>query len=268
MDDMMRFDRRPIAFGSAPDMHFAARSTDPDMRLGIAGGWFMHSSAQVMMDRGVYIPAAEGAVRTDLAFKIAGSLEVWRGLFVGLSPTVATYRSISQGINIRNYESVSDTLNARLEKEQQRIFYPGFGWGLDAGLLYEILPTELRIGFAIRNMGLEMDGDGVPLAHDIGIAYLPGPFRNQGMLRYVNFALDYHQPFSSGPWWRKLAAGAEMNLRLAQIRVGLHEGYLTYGLGASLLVFQIEFVSFAQELGGYPGQIEDRHYLFGVRMGI
>ena len=55
---------------------------------------------------------------------------------------------------------------------------------------------------------------------------------------------------------------------LAQIRGGFKGGYPTYGLLLNLLFLQMEFTTWAEEAGLYVGQLEDRHYLFGVRLGI
>ena len=62
--------------------------------------------------------------------------------------------------------------------------------------------------------------------------------------------------------------GAEMNLFLAQIRGGFKGGYPCYGLVLNLIMMQMEFTTWAEEAGLYVGQLEDRHYLMGIRIGI
>lgn len=268
VDDMMAFDRKPLGFGTLPEMHFAARSTDPDMPLGIGAGWFLGSEGRFMLDKGVYMPAAAAEVRTDFSVRVAGAIDVAPGLSFGLSPVVATYRTFQQSLSLQEYGTAADTLSAQIEKEQERIYKPGFGMGLTAGLLYDIIPTELRVGAVMYNLFLTMDGDRVPATYSVGLAYLPAVLRKQGLLRYVNFALDIENVFDDSPFLGRLNMGAEMNLSLAQVRGGLKGGYPTYGLVLNLLFLQLEFASWADEGGLYVGQYEERHYLFGMRMGI
>lgn len=268
VDDMMVFDRKPLGFGTLPEMHFAARSTDPDLPLGIGAAWFLGSRGQFMLDKGVYMPSASAQVRTDFSLKIAGAMDVLPGLSIGLSPTVATYSTFDQSLSLQEYGTASDTISAKIEKEQEKIYEPGFGLGYTAGILYDIVPTELRIGAVMYNLFLTLDGDKVPATYSVGLAYLPAVLRKQGMLRYVNFAVDIQDVLADRDFLGKLNMGAEMNLSLAQIRGGLKGGYPAYGLLLNLLFLQMEFTTWADEAGLYVGQLEDRHYLFGVRMGI
>jgi hypothetical protein len=268
VDDIMIFDRRPITLGTGPEMHFAARSTDPDFPLGIGSAWFLGSQGRFMLDKGIYIPAAASRIRTDFVAKVAGAVQPLPGLCIGLSPTVATFRILEQSISIQEYASAGDTLQNQLDAEQERIYRPGFGFGLSAGALYDIVPTELRIGAVIYNLFLSIDRKDVPVTYSFGLAYLPAVLRNQGLLRYVNFAVDIEDAFADKDFLQKVDFGGEMNLSLAQIRGGFKGGYPSYGLLANLYILQFEFTSWAEEAGLYVGQLEDRHYMFGLRLGI
>lgn len=268
VDDMMVFDRKPMGFGTSPEMHFAARSTDRDLPLGVGAAWFLGSSGQFMLDKGIYMPSAAAKVRTDFAMKIAGAIDLLPGLSIGLSPTMATYSSFEQSLSLQEYGTASDTIQAKIAEEQEKFYKPGFGIGYTAGILYDIIPTELRVGAVMYNLFLTMDNEKVPATYSVGVAYLPAMLRKQGMLRYVNFALDIQDVLADRAFLGKLNMGAEMNLSLAQVRGGLKGGYPTYGLLLNLLFLQMEFTTWAEEAGLYVGQLEERHYLFGVRMGI
>jgi hypothetical protein len=268
VDDLMVFDNKPMGFGTLPEMHFAARSTDPELPLGVGAAWFLGSEGRFMLDKGVYMPSASARVRTDFAARVAAALDVLPGLSLGLSPLVATYTTFDQSLSLQEYATAGDTLTAKIEKEKEKIYKPGFGIGWTAGLLYDLVPTELRLGLVVQNLFLSMDDDKVPAAWSVGAAYLPAYLRKQGMLRYVNFAADIQDVFADRPFLGKVNFGAEMNLSLAQIRGGFKGGYPTYGLLLNLLFLQMEFTTWAEEAGLYVGQLEDRHYLFGVRLGI
>jgi len=268
VDDIMLFDRKKVGFGTMPEMHFAARSTDPDFPLGIGAAWFLGSQANFMVDKGIYIPSASAKVRTDLVLKLAGAVEPLPGLCVGISPTLATYSVLQQALNLQEYATAIDTLQAKIALEKDRIYEPGFGLGVTGGLLYDIVPTELRVGAVAYNLFLSLNHDKVPLTYSFGIAYLPAVLRKQGMLRYVNFDVDIQDAFGPGYFLGKLNMGAEMNMSLAQIRGGFKGGYPCYGLLLNLLFVQMEFTSWANEAGLFVGQLEDRHYLMSLRLGI
>jgi hypothetical protein len=268
VDDIMLFDRKTIGFGTIPEMHFAARSTDPDLPLGIGAAWFLGSHGRFQLDKGIYVPSARAAVRTDLVLKIAGAIEPLPGLSIGFSPTLATFSMLEQSLSLQEYQTAADTLTRKIESEQQKIYRPGFGLGLTSGVMYDLVPTELRVGAVAYNLFLSMDGQGVPATYSVGVAYLPAYLRKQGMMRYVNFAVDIENVLADRPFLEKLNMGAEMNLSLAQIRGGFKSGYPTYGLVLNLLMIQFEFTTWADEAGLYVGQLEDRHYLMGMRVGI
>ena len=113
-----------------------------------------------------------------------------------------------------------------------------------------------------------MDRIRVPITYSVGVAYLPAVLRKQGMLRYVNFAVDIQDVLADKAFVGKLNMGAEMNMSLAQLRGGFKGGYPCYGLLANLYFMQMEFTSWAEEAGLYVGQLEDRHYLLSFRLGI
>ena len=268
VDDIMLFDRRQIGFGTMPEMHFAAKSTDPDLPIGIGAAWFLGSQGRFLLDKGIYIPSAAAQVRTDLVFKLAGAIEPFPGLSIGLSPTLATYSSFQQTLSLQEYSTALDTLNAKIDQQKERIYRPGLGFGVTGGLLYDIVPTELKVGAVVYNVFLDINHEPVPTTYSVGIAYLPATLRKQGMLRYVNFDVDVEDVFGDGYFLGKLNMGAEMNLNLAQLRGGFKGGYPCYGLVLNLLMVQMEFTSWAEEAGLYVGQLEDRHYLMGLRLGI
>jgi hypothetical protein len=58
----------------------------------------------------------------------------------------------------------------------------------------------------------------------------------------------------SAVFWTLLHAGAEVRLiNTFAVRVGLNQGYLTFGLGMKVLVFDLNMAVFTQELGVHLG---------------
>jgi hypothetical protein len=48
------------------------------------------------------------------------------------------------------------------------------------------------------------------------------------------------------------------------LRGGFYQGYPTYGAALRFLIFYAQFVSYAEEVGGYAGQAECSRYLMNV----
>ena len=69
---------------------------------------------------------------------------------------------------------------------------------------------------------------------------------------------------------KKLHLGLEVGLPLIDLRVGFHQGYLSYGAGIGLGLIQVDAASYGVELGAFPGQLEDRRYIVQatIELGI
>jgi hypothetical protein len=69
------------------------------------------------------------------------------------------------------------------------------------------------------------------------------------------FIRDDSESFS-----KKIHLGTEASLGPLDIRAGLNQGYLTYGLGLDLWLFQIDAAAYATEIGTYSGQSKNDRY--------
>lgn len=69
---------------------------------------------------------------------------------------------------------------------------------------------------------------------------------------------------------QKINFGVEVALPILSFRGGFHEGYYTAGVGVNMGLFRVDAATYGEELGAYPGQIEDRRYLvqFTMQLGI
>jgi hypothetical protein len=56
---------------------------------------------------------------------------------------------------------------------------------------------------------------------------------------------------------QKMHLGAEFSLAMVDLRAGFYQGYVSYGLGMDLWLFQLNAASYSVEKGAYPGQSED-----------
>ncbi|MNL63779.1 hypothetical protein D3C87_1879440 [compost metagenome] len=67
---------------------------------------------------------------------------------------------------------------------------------------------------------------------------------------------------------KKLHVGTEVSLPFIDVRAGLNQGYMSYGVGLNFLIFRLDAVSYVEELGVYPGQTADNRYMVGLTVDL
>ena len=65
---------------------------------------------------------------------------------------------------------------------------------------------------------------------------------------------------------KKLHLGTEASYGFLDLRGGLSQGYLTYGVGIDLAILEIDATFFSSEMGAYSGQIRNDRYQIGLTM--
>jgi hypothetical protein len=168
-----------------------------------------------------------------------------------------------------------DTLDAKVSEITD---LSTIGHGMDLGALWQQTPS-LRFGAAVQNLGMALNHEWVVPKFTVGTAYSPLLFQSNGRWkRKINFAADFEDIFNADRSYKplnKINFGAEWEQVLipwvlrGRLAMGVKGGYMTAGLGGSLLtVFHYEFATWAEEGGYYTGQIEDRYYVMKFGVGI
>lgn len=67
---------------------------------------------------------------------------------------------------------------------------------------------------------------------------------------------------------KKLHLGTEASWGPIDVRAGLNQGYLTYGVGLDLSILQIDATMFSSEMGAYAGQIRNDRYQIGLSINF
>ena len=191
-------------------------------------------------------------------------------------------------INMANYDDIQDTLEDRYHDAADQIFdFDEVSAGLDLGVLYQ-LTRELRLGMSLRDIYFkELAGDKITPNLTAGINYSPRFFnRNMGFGRKFNIAVDFadalngqnnYKPFSHLnmgleveqtllAWPGYSTAFRALALRLSG---GFKGGYPAAGFAIEALRFiTVEFATWAEELGYYTGQDEERIYMGQLSIGF
>jgi len=154
----------------------------------------------------------------------------------------------------------------------------GDGLAIDLGTIVDFGP--LSFGLSIRDVGgtkfiytsklasdyMDESVDSVsvnddyriPMSVNTGIGYHP----DFGMLKWLidpTFNIDYQHVLyadseNTPSFWTELHAGTEIKvLRFLKVRAGINQGYITAGIGAKLLFFDVNMAYFTREMGEYAG---------------
>lgn len=161
----------------------------------------------------------------------------------------------------------------------------GFGVGFDTGVIAAL--GDFRLAFQLRNLfGTRVDyvestfGDFlsavssgrlpqsgttvehiIPTEFSFGAAWRPDLGARAEVFDPVlhfeirdpfgNTDLDKSRPDS---FWTRVHIGSEVELlRFFDVRLGLNQGYMTYGFGIDIRILEFKFAAYTQEFGRYPG---------------
>nr|BFD68270.1 hypothetical protein HAGR004_32920 [Bdellovibrio sp. HAGR004] len=67
---------------------------------------------------------------------------------------------------------------------------------------------------------------------------------------------------------KKLHLGTEISLPFLDLRAGVNQGYVSYGVGMDFFIFRIDAASYTEELGVYPGQSADNRIMVGLSIDL
>ena len=191
-------------------------------------------------------------------------------------------------VTVMNFSDLQDTLEDRYHDAADELFdFDAISAALDLGVLYQ-LTRELRLGLSLRDIYFkELAGDKITPNLTAGINYSPRFFnRNTGFGRKFNIAVDFADAFNGQKNYKPfshLNMGLEVEqtllawpgysnaFRALALRLsgGFKGGYPSAGFAIEALRFiTVEFATWAEELGYYTGQDEERIYMGQLSIGF
>lgn len=190
---------------------------------------------------------------------------------------------LSMGFGIRNIDRTGGSLpvsvdvleNLNQDAVEESIMLEGTGVGLDFGLLFSGGGVfDPSIAFTWHNVGdvnFTASGSGDAPTTETGYMSLGLGMNIDLPLVNIRPALDYKFiDYTDVELAKKLDLGVEIDLPLVTARAGMHHGYYTLGASMDLFFMKLDLATFAEELGGYAGQREDRRYMlqFTLELGV
>lgn len=223
--------------------------------------------------------------RTHQGFTPDGVLEVnsngTMGPVLGLSYDFAG-GAMNAGIGVKylTRETVAHNFTARELVENQdtldtyitdTLATEGKGVSFDAGIIYNPARDGFwrpSLGLSLLNIGDAKFGEAgkIPMTVNLGFAIRPRiSFLDDWTFAvdYVDAANNYEEDDDFG---KRLRLGGEVRLfentwTGMALRAGMYQGYYTAGVDLRLAIVKLMFTTYAEEVGAYAGQDEDRRYL-------
>lgn len=149
----------------------------------------------------------------------------------------------------------------------------GNGYGIDLGFTQEFdLPTSPSISFTWKDIGntafVMSGGTAAPPHIDQNMSVgLGGGFDLPGLDWAYGLEMNNLNDSSIQPG-KKIHLGTELSLPIIDLRAGLSQGYMTYGLGINLFILELDLASYTEELGSYPGQTAQNRWLLSLNLDI
>lgn len=195
---------------------------------------------------------------SDYGYVVAGALPLGQQLSLGIAGRHIKRWGGKQDI------SASDFIGSNeMDVIESHFTDKGAGNALDLSMLYLIPKSDVAIAAVWKNVGgtsfkTTSGSNGVAYQEDslsLGIAHQADT--DWGML---TTGLDYNFVNQSGELPKKLHLGTELSVGLLDLRAGLSQGYLTYGAGLDLFFLQLDFASYADEIGASAGDNKNDRY--------
>jgi len=209
------------------------------------------------IDQGIILPAVGLKGYSDLGIAFAKGFN-FMDFEAGLGLRFYQRSSFTPiRVSANDIGSMTDILSEGLEELEDK----KSGFGIDAGVIRTI-NDKLDLAVTVQDLIGSHDGWVKPNLIT-GIAYQA----TEELLLCADMN-DWFNTQGVG-FFQKLNMGAEYRLPLLlDVRIGIHQGYPTAGVGLRLLILKLDYAYFGKEGGNLPGQIQEYSHRFGITIGI
>jgi len=144
----------------------------------------------------------------------------------------------------------------------------------DIGLQANIY-KDLTFGLSIQNIGGIGDKDIIEIPMTVGIGLGFSQRYNRNWLNQYQVAIDYIDilnEYKDDNKMKRTRLWISGNLfdgwaGTFGIQAGLYQGYTTFGLDFRATMLKVAYTSYAEEVGAYAGQDEDRRHMLQLSLG-
>jgi hypothetical protein len=221
------------------------------------------------------------------------------GLFIGFAGKLfsdklhlgMTLKGLVRGGGRRNYSVLDIAAGDSLELDVDQIGGAGFGIDADIGAMYEVPEiiegVKQYASVSINNLlatsfDLARITSGGVTAPQLprmftlsGRAEFPGVWkfdRFTTVLDFAEFSLggqsDPNFGARHGSFWKHVNFGVEAPIGWFTLRTGFRQGNISAGFGIDARFFQLDFATYAEEVGANPGRISSRRVALRLAAGF
>jgi len=249
LDEMAPFDDQWVNFFIAPAVGLSLQ------RVGLIG--YSSTQAGIRLDKGIYTPRvyAEGVM--DNVVSAGLSLPATPHLDVGASFKYIDRRE--SGLVKLNASALKDNGEV-LQEVLDKISESRTGYGIDLGAMYKFSQT-LRLGFVLQDALGRVGDDDLKLNAKAGVYWK--------FAKGVTLAGDIEDLLNrnSDSAFKKLHLGAELDVPVLKLRVGISQGYPSVGVGMHLLMIQFDYAYYGFETGVSPGDLPEWRHALQIGLG-
>jgi len=193
-------------------------------------------------------------------------------LSLGVGAKYLKYVSVNENFTIGKLIIHKDDLKNYLKDDVAK---SGESIAFDGGLIYKP-KKNYQVGFSVLNIGgVGRKGEPtyIPTTYNVGVGY--DKDLTYKFLKNIKIGLDYvdmTDEYPKSDMMKKVRTGIDvtmLNNTFLTLKggVGLYQGYFTAGVDFRMAVVELSFTTYAEEIGGYSGQDEDRRYLLNLTIG-
>jgi hypothetical protein len=221
-------------------------------------GLYNISHLGIRPDVGLVVPKFQIQVYNDLVVACGYGKQYLPNLALGVNlKIIRRFETDVFKIQVEEVNALNDTWKEGEAELKQGVW----GYGLDLGALYQVLPN-LKFGVTAQDFLGKIDGINTPFCLKLGVLMQPVPA--------LQLAAEWNDFLNheGEKLFNKIHLGAEYRIPVVRFRLGIHQGYPTVGFGVDLRFIQLNYTYFEDEITTAPGQQSESAHLMDLQVNL
>ena len=221
-------------------------------------GLYNISHLGVRPDVGLVVPKFYFKVFNDLVLACGYGKKYLPNLALGVNlKIIRRFEADIFKVQVEEVQNVGDAW----EEGKQDLKSGVWGYGIDLGVMYQ-LSTNLKLGITAQDFLGQVDGINTPFNLKLGVISQPLPS--------LLLAAEWNDFFNreGEKLFNKFHFGAEYRMPVLRFRLGVNQGYPTFGLGIDLRFIQLNYSYFETELSVAPGLQSEKTHLMDFQINL
>lgn len=215
-------------------------------------GFYNITHLGIRPDVGLVVPKFNLKVYNDLVLVGGYGKQYLPNLALGVNlKIIRRFEANVFKVQVEEIQDFEDTWQEGKEDLHKGVW----GYGIDLGALYQLTPT-VKLGATAQDFLGQIDGVNTPLNLKLGVFTQPIPA--------LLLAAEWNDFFNreGEKLFNKIYLGAEYRMPVLRFRLGIHQGYPSFGLGLDFRFVQLNYTYFENEITTAPGhQSESTHFM-------